>query len=190
MSRLSSLLVALLICGSIGLTAQTPDTATLQGRVVDQAHAGIPNAEINIVNSLTGLQHLTKTDALGNFYLGGLPVAGTYKVSATKASFTAADADGIALSGGSTANIELQLNVSGGSTELTVTGTVGEARTDQPQLGIFLSAAKIQDTPLYGSNNLSPTSQRRESPCYQSGRHLHEPKSLHDQWRGTPPDLV
>jgi hypothetical protein len=151
MSRLSSLLVALLICGSIGLTAQTPDTATLQGRVVDQAHAGIPNAEIKIVNSLTGLQHLTKTDALGNFYLGGLPVAGTYKVSATKASFTAADADGIALSGGSTANIELQLNVSGGSTELTVTGTVGEARTDQPQLGIFLSAAKIQDTPLYGS---------------------------------------
>ena len=43
------------------------------------------------------------------------------------------------------------MNVSGGSTELTVTGTVGEARTDGPQLGIFLDSAKIQETPLYGT---------------------------------------
>ncbi len=150
MFRLSVLSVVLFLCGSLG-TAQTPDTATLRGRVVDQTHAGIADAEITLVNTLTGLQHLAKTDASGDFYLGGLPVAGTYKATATKANFTSAQADGIALSGDSTASIELQLNVSGGSTELTVTGTVGEARTDEPQLGIFLNSAKIQETPLYGT---------------------------------------
>ncbi len=151
MYRLSVLSVVLFLCGSLGLSAQTPDTATLRGRVVDQTHAGIADAEITVVNTLTGLQHLTKTDASGDFYLGGLPVAGTYKATAAKPNFTSAQADGIALSGGSTASLELQLNVSGGSTELTVTGTVGEARTDGPQLGIFLDSAKIQETPLYGT---------------------------------------
>jgi hypothetical protein len=151
MFRLSVLSVVLFLCASLGLIAQTPDTATLRGRVVDQTHAGIADAEITLVNTLTGLQHLAKTDASGDFYLGGLPVAGTYKATATKPNFTSAQADGIALSGDSTASIELQLNVSGGSTELTVTGTVGEARTDEPQLGIFLNSAKIQETPLYGT---------------------------------------
>jgi len=151
MFKFSSLLAVLLFCGSLGLLAQTPDTATLRGRVVDQTHAGIPDAEITIVNKLTGLQHVTRTDASGDFYLSALPVAGTYNATATKKDFTAAKVDNIALSGGSTATIEMQLTVSGVSTELTVTGAVGEVRTDQPQLGIFLNAAKIQETPLYNS---------------------------------------
>ena len=58
--------------------------------------------------------------------------------------------EGIALSGGRTANVDLHLSVAGGKTEVSVTGALGEIRTDQPQLGIYLNAAKIADTPLYG----------------------------------------
>jgi Carboxypeptidase regulatory-like domain len=150
MSKLSSLLLVFLVACTLTLPGQTPDTATLHGRVVDQTNAGVPDAEITIVNSLTGLQQDTKTGASGNFYLSALPVAGTYTVSASKTNFSPTTTEGIALSGGTTANVELHLSVAGGKTEVTVTGALGEIRTDQPQLGIYLNAAKIADTPLYG----------------------------------------
>jgi hypothetical protein len=150
MSKLSSLFLVLLACIALPLAAQTPDTATLHGSVVDQTHAGIAGAEVTVTNALTGLHRTAMTNATGNFYMGGLPVAGSYGAAAAKEGFASTHLDGISLVGGSTANIELQLNVSGGQTEVTVTGTVSEPRTDQPQLGIHLDAAQIQDTPLYG----------------------------------------
>ena len=150
MPKLSPLLLALLVSGTLALSAQTPDTATLRGRVVDQTNAGVPDADITIVNSLTGLLQTATSDASGNFYLGALPVSGTYTASASKANFSPTKVEGIALSGGITANVELHLNVSAGKTEVTVIGVPGEVRIDEPQLGIYLNATKIADTPLYG----------------------------------------
>jgi hypothetical protein len=150
MSKLSSLFLVLLACIALPLAAQTPDTATLHGSVVDQTRAGIAGAEVTVTNALTGLHRTAMTNATGSFYMGGLPVAGSYTAAAAKEGFASTHLDGISLVGGSTANIELQLNVSGGQTEVTVTGAVSEPRTDQPQLGIHLDAAQIQDTPLYG----------------------------------------
>lgn len=150
MSKISFLLLVLFACTTLHLAAQTPDTATLHGSVVDQTHAGIAGAEITVTNSLTGLHRTTVTNGTGNFYMGGLPIAGSYGASVEKDGFAAAHLDGISLVGGSTADIQLQLNVAGGQTQVTVTGAVSEPRTDQPQLGIHLDAAQIQNTPLYG----------------------------------------
>src|ERR1035437_2753214 len=47
-----------------------------------------------------------------------------------------------------TAGINLQLSVSGGQTQITVTGTVGEVRTDAPQIGTRLGAQQMEETPL------------------------------------------
>jgi hypothetical protein len=150
MSKISFLFLVLFACTSLHLAGQTPDTATLHGSVVDQTHAGIAGAQITVTNSLTGLHRTTVTNGTGNFYMGGLPIAGSYGASAQKDGFAAAHLDGISLVGGSTADIELQLNVAGGQTQVTVTGAVSEPRTDQPQLGIHLDTTQIQDTPLYG----------------------------------------
>jgi hypothetical protein len=150
MSKISYLLLVLFACTSLHLAAQTPDTATLHGSVVDQTHAGIAGAEVTVTNMLTGLHRTAVTNGTGNFYMGGLPIAGSYGASAEKDGFASTHLDGISLVGGSTADIELQLNVAGGQTQVTVTGAVSEPRTDQPQLGIHLDAAQIQDTPLYG----------------------------------------
>jgi hypothetical protein len=150
MSKISYLLLVLFACTSLPLAAQTPDTATLHGSVVDQTHAGIAGAEITVTNALTGLHRTAVTNGTGNFYIGGLPIAGSYGASAEKGGFAAAHLDGISLVGGSTADIELQLNVAGGETQVTVKGAVSEPRTDQPQLGIHLDTTQIQDTPLYG----------------------------------------
>ena len=42
------------------LAAQTPDSATIRGQILDQSHAAIPAVEINVKNALTALERLTQ----------------------------------------------------------------------------------------------------------------------------------
>ncbi len=56
--------------------------------------------------------------------------------------------DRVTFAGGETAEVNLTLAIAGGRSAMTVTGAVGEVRTDAPQLGDRLSAAQIEETPL------------------------------------------
>src|SRR5438309_3467263 len=141
------LLLALSIC-LLPLAAQTPDTATITGQVVDQNQAAVPDVQIILTNSLTGLQLSRKTNTGGYFTAGSLPVAGNYKILASKQGFTPAQLDDIVLVGSTTANVDLVLAVAGMQAQITVTGVLGEIRTDQPQLGDRLGARQIEETPL------------------------------------------
>lgn len=128
--------------------AQTPDTATIRGRIVDQTGAAIATAEIEVVNQQTGFKRVVQTDSSGNFGIGGLPVGGNYDVTAKKTGFADAQLTDITVVGGTTADISLRMNPAGEKTEITVTGVVGGIRTDQPQIGDLLSERQIQETPL------------------------------------------
>ena len=128
--------------------AQTPDTATLQGYVVDQSHAALPQVVITVSNSLTGLRRTATTNGSGTYSFAGLPVGGNYDVTASKANFVQPNPVSIGLVGGTTATANLQLNAAGGRTEITVTGSAGTVRVDGPQIGDVLSSAQMQETPL------------------------------------------
>jgi hypothetical protein len=130
------------------LGAQTPDTATIQGKVTDQSHAPVPGARITVVNTLTGLRRSVQTDSSGTFNLAGLPVAGTYVLTAEKQGFAVTRLQGITLVGGRTADFQLQINVAGQATHVTVTGVLGQVRADEPQLGIHLSVGHMHAVPL------------------------------------------
>src|ERR1022692_113678 len=130
--------------------AQTPDTATIQGQVTDPSRAAVGGVQVAARNQQSGLERTTLTDAAGSYSLAGLPVAGQYEVTATRQGFADAQIKDITLAGGATAAINLQLNVAGGQTQVTVTGTVGEVRTDAPQIGTRLGERQIEDTPLLG----------------------------------------
>ncbi len=132
-------------------SAQTPDTATLRGQVTDSAHAAVSGARITAVNAQTGIERTTQTGASGEFSLSGLPTSGTWRIAATKESFAEASVSGLQLTGGRTADIDLQLNVAAGQTAVTVTGVAGEVHTDQPQIGIQLTAQEAENVPLLGS---------------------------------------
>ena len=54
----------------------------------------------------------------------------------------------VALAGGTTADVTLELNVAGAQGQVTVTGAAGEVRTDSPQLGDLLDERTIEETPL------------------------------------------
>ena len=143
-----ALLTVLGLAFSLGLRAQTPDTATIHGQVVDQSHGAVAGVLVTAGNTLTGLQRTVETDTSGHFSLAGLPIAGRYDITAGKPGFAEARLSGVTLAGGTTADLNLQLDVAGGQTHVSVTGVVGEVRLDQPQLGTRLGAAQMEDTPL------------------------------------------
>ncbi len=124
---------------------QTPDTATLRGRVLDQTHAAVPLVRLTVTSAV--VKRTAQTDESGNFSVAGLPI-GTYDVAAAKQGFAEMKPVEVTLAGGTTADVELQLNAAGGQTQVTVTGAVGEVRTDGPQLGDRLDARQMEETPL------------------------------------------
>lgn len=130
------------------LFAQTPDTATILGRVSDLSQAVVAGAQITVKNNQTGLQRTAETDATGKFSIAGLPVTGTYDLTASKTGFSEAHVPEVALIGGRQANVDLRLNVSGESTAVEVTGVVGEVLTDEPELGDRIGSKQAQETPL------------------------------------------
>ncbi len=129
-------------------SAQTPDTATLKGHVVDPSLAAVQDVQVTVLNGLSGLKRTTRTNQAGDFSFLGLPIAGTYTVSAAKSGFATAQSTELRLLGGATASINLQLSVASSQTQINVTGTAGEVRTDEPQLGTTLSARQMEETPL------------------------------------------
>ncbi len=140
---------ALLMLFSVGLMAQTPDTATLRGTITDPSHAGVAGAEVVATNGQTGLQRVAKSNGTGAFSIAGLPITGKYALTVQKQGFATVRLSGVTLVGGATAEIKLQLSVAAGHTKVRVTGAAGEVRTDEPQLGDRLSAAQMEQTPLF-----------------------------------------
>src|SRR5579863_7090097 len=84
----------------LALSAQTPDTATVHGQVVDPSRAAVAGVQVTMKNTQSGLERRTQTDASGNFAIEGLPVAGAYEVTAGKSGFADAQLKAVTLQGG------------------------------------------------------------------------------------------
>jgi len=131
--------------------AQTPDTASIHGRVVDPSHAAIAGAAIQVLNAVSGETRSARTDASGDFSIDALPVAGLYAVTASKQGFADKQIGGLQLVADATADLEIELAVAAGSATVTVTGVAGEVRSDAPQVGDRLDAAQIDAVPSLGN---------------------------------------
>jgi hypothetical protein len=142
-------LTALLLSLSALLGAQTPDAASIHGRVVDQSHGAVAGAQIKAINTPSRAERSAQSDDSGYFWLEGLQITGTWTVTAGKPGFAGAHVADLILEGGTGASIAFQLNVAGGEAHVTVTGVAGEVRTDEPQLGDRLDSSQMEETPLF-----------------------------------------
>ena len=73
-----------------GVYSQTPDTATIQGQVIDPSRAAVSGVRVVARNTQSGWERAAVSDAAGNYSLAGLPVAGTYEITAAKQGFAGA----------------------------------------------------------------------------------------------------
>lgn len=130
--------------------AQALDTGAVRGRVLDQTGAGIPDVAVNATNTATGQTRQTATDAGGYYTLSSLPLAGEYTVTFAKSGFAGKTIAHIGLRAGETADVDVTLQASGGTSAVTVYGTTSGIRSDTSQIGTRLDAQKIESTPLAG----------------------------------------
>ena len=91
------------------LFAQTPDTASIHGQVLDRNRGAVAGAQIIAANAGSKTERSTQSDPSGNFSLEGLAVSGTWTVTARKPGFADASVAGLTLEGGTAAGITLQL---------------------------------------------------------------------------------
>lgn len=132
------------------IAAQSPSTATLRGRVLDQSGAAVPGATVTVTNTATGLTRETTTDTSGFYAVTSLPVTGHYAVSIALAGFATNQVQDLDLRAGETATVDATLVASGGTSEVTVYGTTQGVRSDEPQLGVTLDDDRIEQTPIVG----------------------------------------
>src|SRR5579885_3244237 len=136
------LAAALLLCAVRAVKAQTPDAASVRGHVEDQSGAVLTGVDVTLTNRLNGSERTRRTDETGKFAVSGLPI-GTYALRAHRQGFADISRE-IVLQSATTALLELQMSVSGNSEAMVVTGTAGEIRSDEPQLGDRLGEEQIQ----------------------------------------------
>jgi type 1 fimbria pilin len=102
--------------------SQTPDTATIHGQITDQSHAAVPEVQVTVTNTSTGLERTAQTDSAGSFSVGGLPISGNYDIVAHKEGFADSTMESLVLIARATADANMQLNVAGALGEVVVTG--------------------------------------------------------------------
>ena len=98
--------------------------ATLKGVVRDTTGGVLVGAKVALLNSSSGLNRSTATDAGGNFVMAGL-APGDYSATVQSARFKIHERHGLKLSVGQTAEIDFTLELGGQEERVEVTAEVG-----------------------------------------------------------------
>src|ERR1700761_7781964 len=135
------LLVAPMICLAQG------DRGNITGGVTDPAGAAVPDATGQAKNPATGLVQETKTGSNGNYNLPYLPV-GKYTLSVEKPGFSAAERTDITVDVGTTARIDVKLQVGQVQQRIEVSADASPVESERSDLGAVLTSKQIIDLPL------------------------------------------
>ena len=142
----SSLLFIALCCANVLCFAQS-DRGSVSGIVTDPTGAGITGAKVTITNAATGTQNSTVTTGAGDYTIPQL-VEGVYSVTVVAPSFNTLIRNGITVSVGETARVDLKLGVGQSTATITVTADAPLLQTDSPQNNIEVSTNDMNELPF------------------------------------------
>ncbi len=141
------LTVFLLSMSSWTLLAQS--TASLQGTVVDQTGAAVPNAKIAVRDHATGVERSTQTDSAGNYLVAALPV-GEYSIEIHAEGFQTQVVSDLKLEVATTVVQDFRLKVGAVTQEVTVTAVAPVVERTTMAVGQVINRQTVQEMPLNG----------------------------------------
>jgi Carboxypeptidase regulatory-like domain len=122
-------------------------TATLNGRVVDQAGAVLPGVAVTAINAATGAVRDTVTNAEGLYALPAL-TPGIYTIKVDLAGFSAPERANIELITGSSLTVDVQMAIANIQETLTVTGQSPLVEATQATLSSSIRQTEVVQLPM------------------------------------------
>ncbi|MBA4120999.1 MAG: TonB-dependent receptor [Acidobacteria bacterium] len=147
------LLVFALFSGSVyQVNAQSQAlNGQIEGVVTDATGAAIPNASITIKNNETGSERQVTSDESGVYRAPLLPL-GTYQIIVEAPNFKRLVREGITLTTGQTATVDLGLETGDVSATVTVTSDTPIADAAKIDVGRVMNTREVQNLPLVSRN--------------------------------------
>jgi hypothetical protein len=122
-------------------------TSSIVGQVSDASGAAIPNAQIIVTNTATGISASETADASGVYSIPSLQ-PGTYNVVMTKEGFDALTMLGVSVLAGQSVRADAKLQVGNVKQSISVTTTPSMVETESPAIAATISSKQMQDLPL------------------------------------------
>jgi Carboxypeptidase regulatory-like domain/TonB-dependent Receptor Plug Domain len=149
-SRLRWLLLGLLLVFPGVAAAQ--DTATLTGTIRDKSEAVLPNADVVIKNTATGIVRQVKSNSAGEYVAAALP-PGQYNITITAPGFRRYQATGVILRVAQNARIDVSMQVGDIHQEVNVQGEgLAQVNTQSSELGGTITGKEALQLQLNGRN--------------------------------------
>ncbi len=119
---------------------------TLTGNVTDNSGAVIPNANVKALNSATGVQRETKSNADGSYSFNDVN-PGTYQITVVAEGFTPSQQNGISVLTNTVDRVNVQLAVGSVTQEVTVGTAPPPLQADRAETDYNISPEQIAELP-------------------------------------------
>jgi trimeric autotransporter adhesin len=132
------------------LNAQARD-ATITGTIADSTGAVVPEADVIVTETATGVSYPTKSDGVG-LYVSPYLAAGDYSVTITKAGFKTFTVRNIHLDSAQTVREDVKLTIGATTTQVEVNAETLHINTEDGALVGSVPAAVIDEIPNVSNN--------------------------------------
>lgn len=150
MSRVLALFCVLAM-SMTAMKAQTVDSQQISGTITDASGAAVPDAEVSVTNSATGLTKKVASDASGNYVVLDIPI-GSYNVRASAKGFKAALVQGVQVDVGSKPSIPLTLLIGERDETVSVEADSVLIQTTSAEVGSVVTSEQATQIQLNGRN--------------------------------------
>jgi hypothetical protein len=151
MSKLRRLLLAAAVClwaisSAAVVHAQTSNSSTISGSVLDPSGASVANAAVTIHDPVSGYERSTTTDNSGNFSFPNVPF-NPYHMTVTARGFSpyAQDVD---VRSAVPLSLSISMKLAGNATTVTVQGEAGDLLETTPLTHTDIDRSLIQEMPV------------------------------------------
>ena len=141
-----------IVLATVALAVAVPcfaqsERGSITGVVQDTTKAGIPGVSVKVINTATNATTDVVSAESGTYSAANLP-PGTYRIEASLTGFQSAHVDGIRLTAGATARIDVTLNLGAISESVTVVARNALVQTEDAKISTNMSNESIDQLPL------------------------------------------
>jgi carboxypeptidase family protein len=145
--RSMAIMLATVALATPALCFAQSERGSVTGVVQDSSKAGIPGVSVNVINTATNATTSVVSTESGAYSAANLP-PGTYRIEASLTGFRSAKLEGIRLTAGTTARVDITLDLGAIEESVTVMARSPLVSTEDAKITTNLSNESIDQLPL------------------------------------------